>query len=246
MPPLVVEGITDAVFFCELFRAYLSDVEIETSDVPGRRDIPASVRGRRPDGSLLELEFRNQDREEGGVSQIPKVVDTLVRVAGVSKFAVARDLNGGDPDTVRQSIRGIVRRLTGGSVAIISEDQFSVGPIIVGVIPVGLPDDPDLRAWEITRHTVEDYLIRIMLDDPGSREHVPQLRELIPDLLEAIRGHGVSFDSSKELFQLVKPLVKHGFSDIGIVNRLFRNADPQILRHAMDPLFQRVENAVAT
>ena len=115
------------------------------------------------------------------------------------------------------------------------------------VLPMGLYHDPELTALGITSHALEDYLIKLMLEDESVRPNVPKFSQLIGDLLSEIRGepYNIPFNSSKELFQLVKPIIKHGFSDIGVVEALFENAKSELLRSVMAPVIERVEMAAA-
>ena len=256
MPPLVVEGITDAMFFCELVRLYLSDVTVDYMDQSGKRRIPEAVRGLRADGSVLELEFRNQDPETGGgKDQIPQAVTALIRGGGVTTLAVAQDFNSRPPDSVVESMKDVVLNLLGGAVEKTTEEKFRVQNIAlrqirvgqsvtVGVIPMGLYDDPDLDDLGITSHAMEDYLIKLLLLDGSLRRNVPRFHQLIDELIQIIKRYNVTFDSSKDLFQLVKPIIKHGFSDTGVVQWAFQNADQDILRSVIDPLFDRLERAV--
>ncbi len=247
----MVEGITDAVFFSSLLRRYLSDVRIEP--MPQRRGIPASAEGTRSDGSILELEFRNQAPERGeGVGRIPDAIGALIRGGNVTQLAVARDLDENSREEVVDSIRGTVVNLLGGPLENISPGKFRVQNsrvqqvstgqwITVGVIPMGEPEDPDLQALDITHHAMEDYLVRMLLKD----SRLPDGTRLLEELVGTIRGYGVTFDSTKELFQLVKPIVKLGYSDTGVVEALFENTAPNTLRSVIDPVFHRLESAVA-
>ncbi len=262
MPPLVVEGITDAVFFCGLLRRHLSEVRVNFMDQPGKRRIPASVTGLQADGSLLEFDFRNQDPETGGGrDRIPEAVRALIRDIGVLHLAVAKDLDGNTPDIVVRSIRDVVLNLLGGPIENVSEEKFRIQNVrlanipkgqwvTVAVIPMGLYDDPDLKALGITRHAMEDYLIKMLLLDESLRPGLPQFRQLLLDLLNVIRGESykVSIDSSKELFQLVKPVVKvagNRFNDTGVINALFDKANSAILESVVAPVRGQLQQAVA-
>ena len=115
------------------------------------------------------------------------------------------------------------------------------------VLPMGLYHDPELTALGISSYALEDYLIKLMLEDESLRPNVPKFSQLIGDLLSRIRGepYNFPFNSSKELFQLVKPIIKHGYSDTGVVEALFEIADPDALRSVMAPVIEQVERAAA-
>ena len=112
--------------------------------------------------------------------------------------------------------------------------------ITVGVIPMGERENTDLQALGVTRHAMEDYLLKMLLKD----SRLPIDIKLIEELIRTIRGHGITFNSTKELFQLVKPIVKLGYSDTGVVEALLENTAPNTLRSVIDPVFHRLESAV--
>ena len=258
MPPLVVEGITDAVFFCELVKLHLPGAIEEAMDQPGRRGIPASVRGRRADGTELLLEFRNQDPEAGGgIGKIPAAVRGLIQDGGVVEFVVARDLDGGTPQTLARSVKGVVRNLLGGPVedvtkarfrvqnTVLPERQVGIGQWInVGMIPMGLIQDTDLVALGVTRHTMEDYLVKILLIDETLRPKVPDLRPIIEQAAWTIRSYDVPFDSGKQILQVIKGIIQE-YSDTGLIRKFFRIARRNLLRDLTRPLFEQLERAVA-
>ena len=62
-------------------------------------------------------------------------------------------------------------------------------------------------------------------------------------ILPPIRNSDGAFDKSKEIFQLIKPLVQHSFSDTGVVEKVVWDADEAILRSVLAPLLVDVEQA---
>ena len=182
-----------------------------------------------------------------GKGNIKDVVNALLS-GHATRLIIAEDINHRTPDQIIQSHRDSVSAHLGHPATILpdSAESFMVRDITVAVIPMGLPGDPDLNDLGITSHAMEDYLIKLLLLDESLRQDVPQFRELITELIQTIRSYGVTFDSSKELFQLVKPLIKLGFSDTVVVESLFRKADADILRSVMEPLLDRLERAAAT
>jgi hypothetical protein len=108
---------------------------------------------------------------------------------------------------------------------------------------MGLYQDGTLAALGVTSHAMEDYLIKLLLQDAGLRQRAPELRGLLMEILPTIRRYDGNFDSSKEIFQLIKPIVQHGFSDTGAVESLFRNGQPGILQSVLTPLLPDVQRA---
>ena len=244
MPPLVVEGITDAVFFGELLRLHLSNVTVTSADQFRRRGIPASVTGHFPDGSVMELEFRNQDpNTEGGINKIPDAVAGLIRI-GQPQFLVAQDLNSGSPSQIANSVAGMIR--TSG-VPIHTQDNLQVRGegVVIGIMPMGLTDDVDMNALGVTSHSIEDYLIKVILLDESLRPGVTRLLELLTRLLATARGqpYELPFNSSKQVFQLVKSVIGR-YNDTGIVRWLFQRADRGLLSEVTQPVLDRLIEAI--
>lgn len=246
MPPIpvVVEGLTDATFFAELLRRlYFQNAEVILDDRRGRRKMPIGVRGARPDGTQLEVELRYEIN--GGITRIPEIVRRIL-ASQLSEFAVAQDIDDGSPEQVIQSIRDLVfdhlgpPRPTGLSAS----RKIEVEGRTVSVIPMGLDQDATLASLDITRHAMEDYLIKLLLEDAGLRHRVPELQRVLSEILPTIRRYNGNFNSSKELFQLIKPIVQHGFNDTGVVHSLFDHADPDILWRVLAPVLADVELAL--
>jgi hypothetical protein len=238
---LVVEGLTDATFFQELLsRLYLGNAQVEYDRQPGRRNIPAVVRGTQPDGTLLEVEFRNQE----GRSNIPDAIRELL-TQGVLSFAVAQDIDDGSPEQTLQSIQGTVYSHLGlNPPREPVQKKLQVEGRTIAVIPTGLRQDGTLAALGVTSHAMEDYLIKLLLEDADLRQRAPELQGLLSEILPTVRRYDGDFNSSKELFQLIKPVVQHGFSDTGVVRSLFDHADPTILQRALAPVLADVEQAL--
>jgi len=246
---LVLEGLTDAAFFQELIsRLYLPDAERRYSDLPLRRNMPAGVRGLTSNGSLHDIEFRYLrtpgEDPTGGKAQLPGIVRGLLD-EGVWDFAVAQDLDGDSRNQVLQSIGDVVYTHLGmsrqGDFDPSGQIAFDNGTIMV--LPIGLDQDDELAGLGITEHSLEDYLIKLILEDTALRERVPELQSLLLAILPKIREKDGPFNKSKEVFQLVKPIIQHGFSDTGVVQKLIRDADESILRSVLAPLLSDMEEA---
>jgi len=238
---LVVEGLTDATFFQELLiRLYIQEAKSEYDLRPGRRNIPAAVRGTLTDGSSIEVEFRNQE----GKAAIPDVIRGLL-VQHVAEITVAQDVDSGSPEDLVESTQQIAHSYFGlQPLGPTPEGQTgSVEATTIQVIPMGLHENQTLTNLGISKHEMEDYLIMLTLEDPGLRQNVPELSSLLANILPTVREFEGDFNSSKELFQLIKPMIQHGFSDTGVVQKLVRDADQDILRSVLAPLLVHVEQA---
>jgi hypothetical protein len=242
MANLLVEGLTDAAFFQHLFDSlYLQGLTVRSGPRPGRENIPASFQGALPDGTLLEINLTIA----WGRDQIRPTMGALLR-RDVTELVVAQDIDNGNPEQVVQSIRDSVHEELGLPSPGGGPDsrKIEVTGRTVYVLPMGLYQDDTLSALGVTSHAMDDYLIKLLLEDAGLRQRAPELSRLLSEILPTIRRFDGSFNSSKEIFQLIKPIVQHGFSDTGVVQSLFENADPNILRSVLAPVLADVELAL--
>jgi hypothetical protein len=242
MANLLVEGLTDAAFFQHLFeRLYLQNVTVRHGPRPGRENIPASFQGTLPHGPLLEVNLTIA----GDKGQIRPTIGALLR-RDVTELVVAEDIDDGSPEQVVHSIRDSVYDSLGlprpGGEA--DNQKIEVAGRTVYVIPMGLRQDSTLAALGVTSHAMDDYLIKLVLEDVGLRQKAPELGQLLFDILPTIRKYEGPFERSKELFQLIKPIVQHSFSDTGTVQKIFAQADPNILRRVLAPVLADVELAL--
>ena len=115
------------------------------------------------------------------------------------------------------------------------------------MIPMGLYDDADLKALGIASRSMEDYLIKLLIADASLRQDVPQLRQLLDMLLLTVRAepYNLPFDSSKQVFQLIKSILKR-YSDTGIVRWLLERANKNVFKSVTGTLFDRLVSATAT
>jgi len=211
---LVVEGRTDAALFRELFdRLYPQQISAAVRDGEGKYQTSGIVRG-------------------------------LLRT-GTRDLVVSQDIDDDTPDNTVTSLLSMVCSHLNVPVPSgpHSARHFAVADRTIGIIPVGLYEDPSLRALGVSQHALEDYLIKLFLEDAGLRENVPELGSLVLQILPAIREKDGPFDKSKELFQLIKPLVQHGFSDTGVVEKVVKDGDEGVLRSVLAPLLADVEQA---
>jgi hypothetical protein len=242
MANLLVEGLTDAAFFQHLFeRLYLQGLTVRSGARPGRENIPASFQGALPDGTLLEVNLTIA----WGRDQIRPAMGALLR-RDVAELVVAQDIDEGSPQQVVQSIRDSVYEELGLPRPRGQPDSrvIEVTGRTVHVLPMGLYQDPTLASLGITSHAMEDYLIKLLLEDANLRRDVSELRSLLLQILPVIHEHDGSFPSSKDLFQLIKPMLQHGFSDTRVVEWLFQSADPDILQSVLAPVLADVELAL--
>ena len=135
-------------------------------------------------------------------------------IAGATDLIIAEDIDERDATRVIESHTHSISSFLGSPAVDAGNGRFRIGDVTLDVIPMGVIGNSGMDALGISSHSMEDYLIKLLLDDPSLRIALPRFDQLLGDLLTVIRGdpHRIAFDSSKELFQLAKPLIKHGFS----------------------------------
>lgn len=247
---LILEGLTDATFFQEvLVRFYLHDAHRLYMEAPGRRNMPAGVLGTATGGNELQVDFRysRQDSEEveGGKDQITAAIRLLLD-GGVHSFAVSQDIDNGTPEQIVQSVSDVARSCLGAASVTLNDDisqiQLPLGNVTV--MPMGLFNDALLSELGVTKHELEDYLIKLLLEDENLRKEAPELGTLLARILPDIRKIDGTFNSGKEVFQLIKPIVHIGVSDTGAIRRIIRTGDEDILRSVLAPLLEDLDRAL--
>jgi len=247
---LILEGLTDATFFQEVLgRLYLTDVKRLYMEEPGRRNLPSGVRGTTPAGTELQVDFRysrqDGDTVEGGKDRIPAVIRFLLD-GDVHSFAVSQDIDDGTPEQIVQSVSDVARSCLGAASVTLNDDvsQIRLPLGTITVLPMGLFGDGGLAELGITKHELEDYLIKLILEDERLREAIPELRAFLAQVLPSIREFDGPFNSGKEVFQLIKPLVQHGLSDTGAIRKIFATANDGPLRSVLAPLLESLDRVL--
>ena len=247
---LILEGLTDATFFQEVLgRLYLTDVKRLYMEEPGRRNLPSGVRGTTPAGTELQVDFRysrqDGDTVEGGKDRIPAVIRFLLD-GGVQSFAVSQDIDDGTPEQIVQSVSDVARSCLGAASVTLNDDisQIRLPLSNITVMPMGLFNDALLNELGVTKHELEDYLIKLLLEDENLRREAPELRALLAQILPNIRKMDGTFNSGKEVYQLIKPIAHIGVSDTGAIRRIIRTGDEDILRSVLAPRLEDLDRAL--
>lgn len=87
--------------------------------------------------------------------------------------------------------------------------HFRLG-LVLSLVPVGLPDDPDLKLLGIKRHTSESHLLRLLFDHPEKCIHertgnqIDNPKDLLKEILPTARSHDPPLDSAKDVFQVLR------------------------------------------
>ena len=211
--------------------------------------MPAGISGTTANGNELQVDFRYSGQGEvdveGGKEQISRIIRGLLD-ADVQRFAVTRDLDDDSPEQVVLAINDVVTNHLGANDVNLNREtnQILLPMGAITVIPIGLYEDGALGQLGITKHELEDLLIRLLLEDASLRENVPELGTLLAQVLSEIRRFEGPFNSGKEVFQLIKPIVQHGISDTGAIRRIIRTGNEDLLRTVLAPLLESLEHVL--
>ena len=150
--------------------------------------------------------------------------------AGARRVVLALDINGGTRESLRVEVE---RRLASSSSK-------------VCLWPVGLPDDPVLREYKLSRYMVDDLLVKA-LHDPEclatfarseDKVRIPAGSnpwDAVKRLVKSARDDGYPVDSSKDLLRIFLALVRFGGSLTTLGERVIRCATGT----AADAIFDR-------
>ncbi len=106
--------------------------------------------------------------------------------------------------------------------------RFSSGATF-HLIPVGLPDDPNLKSLGIRRHTMESHLLRFIFDHPEKCVHertghlIDDPQSLLNQILPIVRRHDPPLDSAKDVFQVLRGILGWTGGPRDWLNRMLRD-----------------------
>jgi len=106
------------------------------------------------------------------------------------------------------------------------------------VVPLGLPTDEDMSQLGITRHTMEDFLVKLLCSDSGAQEwagiKIGELRNRAKSLKDK-----APLNSSKTLIMTLG-VVKGGKTVEDLIPEIIEKSDPKsltgIVKHVIDQM----------
>jgi hypothetical protein len=173
----------------------------------------------------------------GGKDRAKQLLYTYVS-QGFARIGIARDINDSEPERVVRSIQDFLGAKLQSPVK--REKGFILaGRSSVLVIPMGLHNDKELQDLGITRYAMEDYLVKIVLQDNRLTAHLRDFRNLLENLLALLKGKGIFLESSKEILQLIKAVWKFSEDNPAFTRKLIGEGDKLIIDSVMtEPLNQ--------
>jgi len=119
------------------------------------------------------------------------------------------------------------------------------------LIPVGLPNDGDLKDLGIHRHELESHLLRFLFDHPEKCIHertgrpITDPKKLLQEILPIIRQYNPPLDSAKDVFQVLRGALGWTGGPSGWIGRLLRDVKIES-ESAFQTLAGRIKQALST
>jgi hypothetical protein len=119
------------------------------------------------------------------------------------------------------------------------------------LIPVGLPDDDDLKSLGIRRHELESHLLRFLFDHPEKCIHerterpIVEPKKLLQEILPIIRRYDPPLDSAKDVFQVLKGALGWTGGPSDWIGKLLRDVKIEC-EPAFQTLAERIKQALST
>ena len=211
---LYVEGKGDIVFFQELIRRIFEP-------------------------KALEIEVK----EMGGKANLKRVLETGIKSLSLPCFGVALDLNTNTPSEFFGKVKSDLGSICGRPPEEIEEGIFKAGESFVHIIPIGLPEDERLKTLEIKRHSREDYLLKILLEDVKLTRNIPDFPMLLKKSIKFFAEEGIRAESSKDLLQLAKFILHEDFEpgDKAFTTQVLSRADLEVIKRATEDILIRLQ-----
>lgn len=119
------------------------------------------------------------------------------------------------------------------------------------LIPVGLPDDDDLKGLGIRRHELESHLLRFLFDHPEKCIHertgcpIAKPKKLLQEILPIIRRYDPPLDSAKDVFQVLRGALGWTGGPSNWIGKLLRDVKIEC-EPAFQTLAERIKQALST
>ena len=128
--------------------------------------------------------------------------------------------------------------------------RFEFGATLC-LIPVGLPDDDDLRGLGIRCHELESHLLRFLLDHPEKCIHerterpIAEPKKLLQEILPIVRQYDPPLDSAKDVFQVLRGVLGWTGGPSDWIGKLLRGVKIEC-ETAFQILTERIKQALST
>ena len=176
-----------------------------------------------------------------------EVIRTQLNLPG-AQLILLRDLGSATEEGLRTDIDKNLQTIGKAEQVEVSRWRFGSGATLC-LIPVGLPDDEDLKSLGIRRHELESHLLRYLFDHPEKCIHertgrpITDPRKLLQEILPTIRQYDPPLDSAKDVFQVLRGALGWTGGPLDWIGKLLRDVKIEC-EPAFQTLVERIKQAL--
>jgi len=176
-----------------------------------------------------------------------KVIRAQLNLSG-AQLILLRDLGNATEGGLRTEIDKNLQTFGKAEQVEVSRWRFGSGATLC-LIPVGLPDDEDLKSLGVRRHELESHLLRFLFDHPEKCIHertgrsITDPRKLLQEILPTIRRYDPPLDSAKDVFQVLRGALGWTGGPLDWIGKLLRDVKIEC-EPAFQTLAERIKQAL--
>ena len=165
-----------------------------------------------------------------------------------AQLILLRDLGSATEEGLRTDIDKNLQTIGKAEQVEVSRWLFESGTTLC-LIPVGLPDDEDLKGLGIRRHELESHLLRFLFDHPEKCVHertsrpITDPKKLLLEILPTIRRYDPPLDSAKDVFQVLRGALGWTGGPSDWIGKLLRDVKIEC-EPAFQTLAERIKQAL--
>ena len=165
-----------------------------------------------------------------------------------AQLILLRDLGSATEEGLRTDIDKNLQTIGKAEQVEVSRWLFESGTTLC-LIPVGLPDDEDLKGLGIRRHELESHLLRFLFDHPEKCVHertsrpITDPKKLLLEILPTIRRYDPPLDSAKDVFQVLRGALGWTGGPSDWIGKLLRDVKIEC-EPAFQTLVERIKQAL--
>ena len=176
-----------------------------------------------------------------------KVIRAQLNLSG-AQLILLRDLGNATEGGLRTEIDKNLQTIGKADQVEVSHWRFESGATLC-LIPVGLPDDEDLKSLGVRRHELESHLLRFLFDHPEKCIHertgrpIADPKKLLQEILPTIRQYDPPLDSAKDVFQVLRGALGWTGGPLDWIGKLLRDVKIEC-EPAFQTLAERIKQAL--
>ncbi len=190
----------------------------------------------------LEIKESFEIKSVGGKPNFGKHISTLIAIER-RKLFVATDIDKREPKDVINSIKNSIKRTTRANIKI-EGNKIVCKKSKIYVIPLGLKNYSMLKKFGIEKHSLEDYVLKILFEDDDiikklSKSKIKNKNDLINCLKIAkssLEKNCRKIDSSKSLLDLVMVIMDFRASPATFIRECVKNCKIDLIKEIFKSL----------